>query len=135
MTGNFFNVSGIDRNDGARIVFVWCRSTGSDDYARLGTGHIVGAEGGYIPPGVTAGQYSVTFPLPYGCSAGNIVVTDDKNGKEFLPDVTVIPCLTSWGVQPEPTIVPREPVVRAGAVDALPQTSQIMMAPTAELES
>ena len=94
---DYFNVSGIDRNEGASIVFVMCRSAASDGYVQLGSGHIVGANGGFVPPGVQAGQYSVTFRLPDGCSASSIVVRDDKNDKAFLKDVKVIPCEVSSG--------------------------------------
>ena len=94
---DYFNVSGIDRNEGASIVYVMCRSAASDGYVQLGSGHIVGANGGFVPPGVQAGQYSVTFRLPHGCSASSIVVRDDKNDKAFLKDVKVIPCEVSPG--------------------------------------
>ena len=89
---DYFNVSGIDRNEGASIVFVMCRSAASEGYVQVGSGHLVGANGAYIPPGVQAGQYCVTFRLPSGCSASSIVVRDDKNDKEFLNDVKVVPC-------------------------------------------
>ena len=49
-----FNVSGIDRNEGASIVFVMCRSPASEGYVQVGSGHLVGANGAYIPPGVQA---------------------------------------------------------------------------------
>jgi hypothetical protein len=97
MNGAFFNVSGIDPNEGARIVFVWCRDKDADDYVLLGSGHPVSAVGCAPPPGITVGQFSITFPLPPGCSAGNIVVTGGKNGKEPLPDVTVTSCSDRGG--------------------------------------
>ena len=96
---DYFNVSGIDRNEGAGIVFVMCRSAASEGgYVQVGSGHIVGANGGFVPPGVQAGQYSVTFQLPHGCAPNSIVVRDDKNDKVFLKDVKVIPCEVSSGV-------------------------------------
>jgi hypothetical protein len=88
----YFNVSGTDRNEGASTVFVMCRSAASDGYVQLGSGHIVGANGAFVPPGVQAGQYSVTFRLPEGCAPSSIGVRDDKNDKAFLKDVKVIPC-------------------------------------------
>ena len=96
---DYFNVSGIDRNEGAGVVFVMCRSAASEGgYVQVGSGHIVGANGGFVPPGVQAGQYSVTFQLPHGCASDSIVVRDDKNDKAFLKDVKVIPCEVSSGV-------------------------------------
>ncbi|MES1179596.1 MAG: hypothetical protein ABUL43_00200, partial [Hyphomicrobium sp.] len=59
--GTFYNASGIDHNDGAKIVFVWGRD-GSGKHVLLGSGQIVGALG--RPPGISVGQFSVTFPLP-----------------------------------------------------------------------
>lgn len=127
--GAFVNVSGIDTNDGARIVFVWCRDKGPEDYALLGSGHVVGAVGCGRPPGVPAGQFSVTFLLPPGCSADDVFVTDDKTGKAHLPGVTVTPCLNVSGFQSEETVTPPgAPPVHAGVTDASPQPSHIVMA-------
>ena len=123
--GTFVNVSGIDANDGAKIVFVWCRDKGPEDYALLVSGHVVGAVGGGRPPGVAVGQFSVTFLLPPGCSAADIFVTDDKNGNEHLLGVAVTPCLGVSGFQSEGTITPP---VRVGTPNASPQTSHIVMA-------
>ena len=89
--GVFVNASGIDTNDGAKIIFVWCRNKGPEDYALLRSGHVVGAIG--RPPGIAAGQFSVTFLLPPGCALDDVFVTDDKNGDQRLPGVTVTPCL------------------------------------------
>jgi hypothetical protein len=89
--GNFFNVSGIDPNDGAEIVFAWCRDKGLENCALLGSGNVVGPIGAR-PPGVVTGQFSVTFLLPPGCRADDVFVTDDKNGKEHLSGVTLTPC-------------------------------------------
>ena len=88
----YFNVSGIDRNEGASAVFVMCRSAASNGYVQVGSGHIVGANGAFVPPGVQAGQYCVTFRLPEGCAPSSIAVIDDKNDKAFLKDVKVVPC-------------------------------------------
>jgi hypothetical protein len=109
----FFNVSGIDLNDGAKIVFVWSRDKGPEDYVLLGSGHVVGAIG--RPPGILIGQFSVTFLLPPGCSADDVFVTDDKNGEEHLRGVTVTPCLGVPGFRSEGTAIP---AVRAGATNA-----------------
>ena len=112
----FVNVSGIDPNDGAKIVFVWCRGKGPEDYALLGSGHVVGAIG--RPPGIQAGQFSVTFLLPSGCSADDVFVTDDKIGNEHLRGVTITPCLGVPGFRSGGTAAP---AVRAGATNASPQ--------------
>jgi len=119
--GPFFNVSGIDSNDGAKIVFVWCRDPdkGPDDSRLVGSGHVVGADAPR-PPGISVGQFSVTLPLPPGCSADDIVVTDDKTGKDYLPNVTVTPCLVIAGLRSGGTIIPH-PAVGADATDASPQ--------------
>ena len=100
MSGAFFNVSGIDPNDGAKIVFVWCRARGQDTDTLVGSGHVVGAGGGGgLPPGIRVGQFSVTFELPAGCPDDSVVVTDDKSGKDFLPGVTLVACRTSARLQ------------------------------------
>jgi hypothetical protein len=110
--GTFISVSGTDPNDGAKIVFVWCRDKGPEDYALLGSGHVVGAVG--CPPGIMVGQYSVTFLLPPGCSADDVFVTDDKTGKKHLRGVTVTPCLGVPGFRSEATATPSE---RVGATN------------------
>src|SRR5580704_2491716 len=116
--GTFINVSGTDPNDGAKIVFVWCRDKGLEDYALLGSGHVVGAIG--RPPGILVGQFSVTFLLPPGCSADDVFVTDDTNGKEHLRGVTVTPCmgLPGFRFESEGTATP---AVRAEATNACHQ--------------
>jgi hypothetical protein len=118
--GTFVNVSGIDPNDGAKIVFVWCRDKGLEHYALLGSGHVVGAID--RPPGIPIGQFSVTFLLPPGCSADDVLVTDDKNGTDRLRGVTVTPCLGVPGFRSEGTATPAVP---AGATNPsqLPATS------------
>jgi hypothetical protein len=110
--GTFVNVSGIDPNDGAKIVFVWCRDKGPEDYALLGSGHVVGAIG--RPPGIQAGQFSITFLLPSGCSTDDVFVTDDKIGNEHLRGVTITPCLGVPGFPSEETA---NPAGRAGATN------------------
>jgi hypothetical protein len=85
----FVNVSGIDPNDGATIVFAWCRNKGPEDYVLLGSGHIVNIPAHARPHGIRAGQYSVTFLLPPGSSADDVFVTDDKSGSERLTGVTI----------------------------------------------
>ena len=94
--GTFVNVSGIDPNDGAKIVFVWCRDKGLEHYSLLGSGHIVGAIG--RPPGILVGEFSITFQPPPRCYASDVFVTDDKNGNEHLRGVTVTPCLGVSGM-------------------------------------
>ena len=90
MNGTFLNVSGIDPNDGASIVFVWGRNKDHRDPLLLGSGHVVGA---IRPPGIAAGQFSITFPLPPGYSASDVVVTHDESGKQALSDIRVTPCV------------------------------------------
>jgi hypothetical protein len=85
----FYNTSGIDPDDRAKMVFVW-RVRGPDDWVLLGSGHLVGNLD--RPKGIQAGQFSVTFALPTGCAADEIVVTDRATGKTPLPDVIVRPC-------------------------------------------
>jgi hypothetical protein len=97
MNGVFFNASGVDANDGAKIVFVWCRDRGPGGYALLGSGHLVSAIVSALPPGISPGQFSVTFPLPPGRSAHDVFVTDDKAGGEHLAGVTITPCSGASG--------------------------------------
>jgi hypothetical protein len=124
--GAFCNVSGVDPNDGAKIVFVWHRDKGPEDYVLLGSGHVVGAIG--RPPGIQTGQFSVTFPLPPACSADDIVVTDNMSGKEALPGVTVTPCSPVSGLKAGGTNISGERAVGIGATNASPQPSQIVLA-------
>jgi hypothetical protein len=128
MSGGFVNVSGIDPNDGAKIVFVWCRDPdkGPDDSRLVGSGHVVGPDAPR-PPGISVGQFSVTFPLSPGCSADDIVVTDDKTGKDYLPGVTVTPCSAIAGLRSGGTVIPN-PAVLADATNASPQSSQTVLA-------
>lgn len=84
----FCNASGIDPDDKATMAFVW-RVRGPDDYVLLGSGHLVGALG--RPRGIKVGQFSITFPLPPGCAADELVVTDDATGKLHLPSL-IRPC-------------------------------------------
>jgi hypothetical protein len=106
--GNFVNVSGVDATDGAKVVYVWRRDKGPEVYTLLGSGHVVGAIGSARPPGISTGQFSVTFLLPLGCSVDDVFVTDDKNGKDHLPDVTVTPCWNVSGVQPANIVSPTD---------------------------
>jgi predicted nucleotidyltransferase len=85
----FVNVSGIDPNEAATMVFVWCRDKGLEDYVLLGSGHVVNVPANARPPGIQAGQYSITFPLRPGCSIEDVFVTEDKSGSERLTGVTV----------------------------------------------
>ncbi len=85
----FVNVSGIDPNDGATIVFAWCPNKGPGDIVLLASGHIVTAPAAARPPGIQYGQFSVTFLLPPGCSADDVFVSDDTGSSERLTGVTV----------------------------------------------
>jgi hypothetical protein len=89
MSGTLFRASGIDANEGAKSVYVWYHDKGSDKYSLLGSGHI--SASGEAIPGTEVRQYSVAFLLPYGSSVDGVVVTDDKNPKDFLHGVTVGP--------------------------------------------
>lgn len=125
LQGTFANASGIDPNDGVKTVFVWCHDKGPADYSLLASGHVVGAVASARPPGVPAGQFSVTFLLPPGCSAEDVFVTDDKNGKDHLCGVTITPCLGVSGFRSEGSVTP---AVRAPATNGSPQTGHIVMA-------
>lgn len=99
MDSAFFRVSGLDPHDSANIVFVWCRVRGQDNRILVGSGHVVTAGSG-VPPGIRPGQFCVVFRLPPDCSADSIVVTDDKDGKVILPDISVIQCMPGVGYRP-----------------------------------
>ena len=119
----FVNVSGIDRNKGATIVFAWCRNRGPEDFVLLGSGHVVPAFGNDLPPGILAGQYKVTFLMPPGCSVGDVFVTDDTSGRERLSGVTVTPCLIHPGSQSDdpvsgPDAHRARPLIGPSAVNA-----------------
>lgn len=110
MNGTFLNVSGIDPNDGASIVFVWCRNKDREDPLLLSSGHVVGA---IHPPGIAAGQFSVTFPLPPGYSANDVFVTRDEGGKQALSNVTVLPCPAVASFQSGGAVTPVDRAVHA----------------------
>ncbi len=117
MSGALFRVSGIDANEGAEVVFVWCRNQSSHGHTLLGSGHVVRADGRGLPNGISSGQFSVTFPLPLGCSAADIVVSDDKSGMEFLTDVSLTACSVLVALQSGLTTSPASPM-RADATPA-----------------
>jgi hypothetical protein len=96
----FVNVSGIDQNEGASVVFVWCRQKDVGDHSLLGTGHVVGAAPESRPPGVLAGQFSVTLPLPPGCSVDDVFVSDDVRGLEGVRRIQVRACVPRSGPLP-----------------------------------
>jgi hypothetical protein len=125
--GNFVNVSGVDVTDGATVVFVWCRDKGPEVCTLLGSGHVVGAIGFARPPGISIGQFSVTFLLPLGCSIEDVFVTDDKNGKDHLPGVTVTPCVNVSGVQPANIVPPTNaPVLHADYTQSPSQSGRVL---------
>jgi hypothetical protein len=111
MNGAFHNVSGIDPNGGASIVFVWCRSRDHEGPLLLSSGHVVGA---IRPPGIAEGQFSVTFPLPPGYSANDVVVTHDESGEQALSNITVVPCSAVASFQSKGSVTPVDRVVHAG---------------------
>ena len=96
----FVNVSGIDHNEGASVVFVWCCRKEAGDHALLGSGHVVGAAPDSRPPGVLAGQFCVTLPLPAGCSVDDVFVTDDRRGLERVRGIRVSACVARSGSLP-----------------------------------
>ena len=98
---NFVNISGIDQNEGASVVFVWRRHKGAGMHALLGTGHVVKGAPDSRPPGVLAGQFCVTLPLPTGCSVDDVFVTDDMRGQERLRGIRVSACGTRLGLLPQ----------------------------------
>jgi len=100
--GNFVNVSGVDATEGAKVVFVWRREKGTEVYTLLGSGHVVDAACPGRPPGISVGQFSVTFLLPPGCSVDDVFVTDDRNNKDHLPGVIVTPCGSTADTPPSP---------------------------------
>jgi hypothetical protein len=116
MSGTYFNVSGIDPNENAETIFVRCRNGDPDDDILLGSGRVVG--GANLLPGIQVGQFSITFRLPGGCSADNIVVSRDKSGKEILSGVTLTRYVIRAGCEPGGTITPDAPPMRAGAAVA-----------------
>jgi hypothetical protein len=89
----FVNISGIDPNDGATLVFVWCRKEGPENFALLGSGNVVSLPTSARLPGIESGQFSVTIPLPLGRSIDDLFVTDDKTGDEHLTGVTMTACV------------------------------------------
>lgn len=93
MSSDYFNVSGVDQYEGAERVFVRYRNGNPDGDILLGSGRVVCVGVGILLPGIQVGQFSVTFLLPDGCSADNIVVSRDKSGKELLSGVTITRCL------------------------------------------
>jgi hypothetical protein len=105
MNGTLFRASGIDTNEGAKNVFVWYHDKRSDKYSLLGSGHVLTIAAAL--PGAEVGQYSVTFSLPYGYSAENIVVTDDTNAKGVLSGVNLSPT-SAFGLAPSRAAVTRD---------------------------
>jgi hypothetical protein len=116
MSSAYFNVSGIDQSEDAETVFVRYRNGSPDDDILLASGRVVGR--GILLPGIKAGQFSVTFRLPEGRSADNIVVSRDKSGKELLSGVTLTRCLTRTEARSGGTIVLDNPPTRTDAGSA-----------------
>jgi hypothetical protein len=119
MSGAYFNVSGVDRCEGASTVFVRYRNGDPESDALLGSGRVIGVGGCSLLPGIQIGQFSVTFLLPDGCSVDNIIVSRDRSGKELLSDVTVTRCLIRAEARSGGTIVPGNSPVRAGATNVV----------------
>lgn len=113
MSGGYFNVSGIDQNEDADTIFVRYRSGIPDDDILLGSGGVVGGDS--LLPGVQVGQFSITFLLPDGCPADDIVVSRDLGGTELLSDVTLTRCLIGADARSGGTIIPDDPPPRADA--------------------
>jgi len=66
------------------MAFVW-RVLGLDEWVLLGSGPLVGNLG--QPKGIQSEQFSITFALPNGYAADEVVVTDAANSKARLPAV------------------------------------------------
>ena len=115
MSSEYFNVSGVDQYEGAENVFVRCRNGDPEGDIPLASGRVVGR--GHLLPGVQVGQFSITFLLPDGCSADNIVVSRDKSGTDLLSDVTLTRCLIRAEARSGGTIIPDNPRPRAGATN------------------
>jgi len=97
MNGTFFKVSGTASPRTAGMVFVWCRKESSNEYQLLGSGSTIEAGAWSPPPGISIGQFSVTFLLPNGCSIASVIVTEDLNAKRRLAEVTITACLVEVG--------------------------------------
>jgi hypothetical protein len=129
MSGAYFNVSGIDQNEDAEIVFVRYRSEDQEVDILLGSGRVVG--GGILLPGIQVGQFSITFRVPNGCLVDNIVLSRDKGGKELLSGATLTRCLIRAEAPSGGTIVPDNPPMRTGGASASSHSinrGQIIMA-------
>jgi hypothetical protein len=115
MSGAYFNVSGIDQDEDAETVFVRYHKGDPDDDILLGSGRVVGLGGGSLLPGIQVGQFSITFLLPDGGSADNIVVSRDNSGKELLSGVVLTRCLICAEARSGGVIIPDNPSPRVGA--------------------
>ena len=115
MSGEYFNVSGVDQCESAENVFVRCRHGDPEDDIPLASGRVVGR--GNLLPGVQLGQFSITFLLPDGEAAENIVVSRDKSGTDLLSGVTLTRCLIRAEARSGGTIIPDNPPPRAGATN------------------
>jgi len=117
MSGEYFNVSGIDPYEGAETVFVRYRNDNPEGGVLLGSGRVVCVGSSGLLPGVQAGQFSITFLLPDGCSADHVVVSRDRSGEEPLSGVTLTRCLIRTGTRSGGTIIPDNSPLRPGAPD------------------
>jgi hypothetical protein len=101
--GMICTVSGIDASSNAKSVFVWCRDKSTGTNLLILTGRVVGSSGDYVPPGVSKGQFRLTFIISGQYSTDDIYVTADKNGERFLADVAVeIPRSAPAGLRRQP---------------------------------
>lgn len=91
MPGGYFNVSGLVGDDAPSDIFVWCRSKGAADYALIDTGQAV-SPADVRPPGISVGQFSVTFLLPPDCAIESLIVTSDRDVTAPLSNLVVTPC-------------------------------------------
>lgn len=93
MVPNYLSVSGVDPNEGATTVYVWRRDPAEKEGRVLvGSAPLVPAEMATRLPGIQPGEFRVTFPTPKGCSASDIIVTDDLLKEEPLSNIAVVPC-------------------------------------------
>ena len=106
MSSAYFNVSGVDQSEDAKDVFIRHRNRNPEGDILLGSGRVVSAGGCGLLPGIQVGQFSVTFLLPEGCSADNIIVSRDKDGKDLLSGVTLTRCLIRAEARSGGAIIP-----------------------------
>jgi hypothetical protein len=115
MSSAYVSVSGIDQNEDAETIFVRHCNGNPEDALLLGA--VSGVGGSHLLPGIQVGQFSITFLLPDGCSADNIVVSRDKSKTELVSGVTITRSLIREEAWSGGTIIPDNPPVRPGGAN------------------